>query len=250
MRADDVHQHLTTPLAAPVYPLRPTRFTGREYFNVVYRTDPDALRAVVPEPLEVTEPLVRFEVMKMGEVDGYGPYVESGQAIQVEHEGERGEYLHAMYLDNSAATLAGRELSAYPKVLGTPALRVDQGALVGTLDRGTERVATATMAYEWEPLDRDAALAEITVPTFMVKLVPDLRTQRHLVADLVRTEITDVTVKSAWTGPARLQLFAHALAPMADLPVLEVVRASHIVTDLTLAPVRTVHDYLADGASS
>lgn len=250
MRADDVLQHLTTPLAAPVYPLRPTRFTDREYFNVVYRTDPDALRAVVPEPLEVTEPLVRFEVMKMGEVDGYGPYVESGQAIQVEHEGERGEYLHAMYLDNSAATLAGRELSAYPKVLGTPALRVDQGALVGTLDRGTERVATATMAYEWEPLDRDAALAEITVPTFMVKLVPDLRTQRHLVADLVRTEITDVTVKSAWTGPARLQLFAHALAPMADLPVLEVVRASHIVTDLTLAPVCTVHDYLADGASA
>ncbi|MDM7888574.1 acetoacetate decarboxylase [Curtobacterium sp. RHCJP20] len=250
MRADDVLQHLTTPLAAPVYPLRPTRFTDREYFNVVYRTDPDALRAVVPEPLEVTEPLVRFEVMKMGEVDGYGPYVESGQAIQVEHEGERGEYLHAMYLDNSAATLAGRELSAYPKVLGTPALRVDQGALVGTLDRGTERVATATMAYEWEPLDRDSALAEITVPTFMVKLVPDLRTQRHLVADLVRTEITDVTVKSAWTGPARLQLFAHALAPMADLPVLEVVRASHIVTDLTLAPVCTVHDYLADGASA
>ncbi|MBK0296353.1 acetoacetate decarboxylase family protein, partial [Bacillus sp. S34] len=57
---------------APVYPPRPTRFTAREYLNVVYRTDPDALRAVVPEPLQIDEPLVRFEVMNMAEVDGYG----------------------------------------------------------------------------------------------------------------------------------------------------------------------------------
>jgi len=235
----------TTPLTAPVYPLRATRFRDREYLNVVYRTDPEALRAVVPEPLVVEEPLVRFEVMKMGEVDGYGPYVESGQAIQVTHDGEHGEYLHAMYLDNFAATVSGRELSAYPKVLGTPRLRVDEGALVGTLDRGTERVATATMAYEWEPLDLDEARAQIAVPTFMVKFVPDVFTQGLRAAHLVRTEITDVTVKEAWTGPARLQLFAHVMAPMADLPVLEVVSASHVVTDLTLAPVRPVHDYLA-----
>ncbi len=32
----------TTPLTAPVYPLRATRFLNREYFNVVYRTDAEA----------------------------------------------------------------------------------------------------------------------------------------------------------------------------------------------------------------
>ena len=51
-------------------------------------------------------------------------------------------------------------------------------------------------------------------------------------------------VKGAWTGPARLQLNAHVLAPLADLPVLEIVAVSHILTDLTLAPVNPVHDYL------
>jgi acetoacetate decarboxylase len=40
-------------------------------------------------------------------------------------------------------------------------------------------------------------------------------------------------------------LFAHALAPMSDLPVYEVVSTSHILTDLTLASPRVVHDYLA-----
>lgn len=232
-----------TPLSAPAFPAVQPRFYDREYLNIVYRTDPDALRAVVPAPLEIDEPLVRFEVMKMNDVTGYGPYTEAGQAIQVVFDGERGEYLHAMYLDSFAATASGREVSAYPKVMGSPKLYADNGALVGTLDYGTLRVATATMGYKHFELDRREAEAEITVPTFMLKTIPDydgtLRVQ-----ELVRTEITDVVVKAAYTGPARLQLFQHVLAPLADLPVLEVVSASHIITDLTLAPAKPVHNYL------
>ena len=56
MRTEDVRQHLTTPLTSPAYAPVVPRFTDREYLNVVYRTDPDALRAVVPEPLRVEEP--------------------------------------------------------------------------------------------------------------------------------------------------------------------------------------------------
>jgi acetoacetate decarboxylase len=234
-----------TPLTAPAFPAVQPRFFDREYLNIVYRTDADALRAVVPAPLEIDEPLVRFEVMKMNDVTGYGPYTEAGQAIQVVFEGERGEYLHAMYLDSFAATASGREVSAYPKVMGSPNLYADNGALVGTLDYGTLRVATATMGYKQFELDRRAAEAEITVPTFMLKTIPDYDGSLR-VQELVRTEITDVVVKQAYTGPARLQLFQHVLAPLADLPVLEVVSASHIITDLTLAPAKPVHNYLEE----
>jgi acetoacetate decarboxylase len=62
----------------------------------------------------------------------------------------------------------------------------------------------------------------------------------------VRTQITNVTVKGACIGPARLQLFEHALAPFADLPVREIISASHILTDLTLAPATLIYDYLAE----
>ncbi|MET7799877.1 acetoacetate decarboxylase [Streptomyces decoyicus] len=244
MKQSDVIRHHATPLTNPAYPPVIPRFTHREYLNIVYRTDYDALRAVVPEPLEIDEPLVRFEVMRMGDVTGYGPYTESGQAIPVRHEGERGEYLHAMYLDNFAATASGREASAYPKTIGSPALYVDHGALVGVLDYGTVRVATATMGYQHHELDPEEAAAQITVPTFMLKLVPGYDGAPQ-VAQLVRTEISDVVVKAAWTGPARLQLSAHVLAPLADLPVREIVSASHLLADLTLAPVKPVHDYLA-----
>ena len=202
---------------------------------------------MVPEPLRIDEPLVRFEVMKMGDVSAYGPYTEAGQAIPVSFDGEAGEYLHAMYLDNFAATASGREVSAYPKTVGAPKLYVDNGVLVGTLDYGTLRVATATMGYKYYDLDQRDAEAQISVPTFMLKTIPGYDGFPR-VQELVRTEITDVVVKEAYTGPARLQLFSHVLAPLADLPVLEVISASHIRTDLTLSPVKPVFDYLTESA--
>ncbi len=79
----------------------------------------------------------------------------------------------------------------------------------------------------------------------MMKIMPNYDGTPRI-CELVRTQITDITIHGAWTGPARLQLFQHVMAPMADLPVLEVVYASHILTDLTLSPVTKVYDYLEE----
>jgi acetoacetate decarboxylase len=244
MRSDDVLKQFTTPLGAPAYPRAPYRFVDREYLSIVYRTDPAALDRIVPEPLRVTEPLVRFEVMRMPDVSGLGDYTESGQVIRVEYDGEVGEYNHAMYVDNHPAIASGREIGAYPKKLGAPRLYVDSDTLVGTVDYGTLRVVNATMGYKHEEMDPDRAREEIGAPTYMLKIMPGYD-GRPRICELVRSRITDLTVKGAWSGPARLQLFEHALAPLADLPVREVVSAGHILTDLTLGRPQVVHDYLA-----
>jgi hypothetical protein len=44
-------------------------------------------------------------------------------------------------------------------------------------------------------------------------------------------------------------LVPHALAPVAELPVLEVVSAVHILADLTLGLGNVVYDYLQDAQS-
>jgi acetoacetate decarboxylase len=44
--------------------------------------------------------------------------------------------------------------------------------------------------------------------------------------------------------PRALSLMPHALAPVAELPVLEFVSAQHILADLTLGHGKVVHDYL------
>jgi acetoacetate decarboxylase len=58
--------------------------------------------------------------------------------------------------------------------------------------------------------------------------------------------LEEVHLKGAWTGPVALQLQPHALAPVSDLPVLEVVSGLHIIADLTLGLGKVVHDYLAE----
>jgi Transposase IS116/IS110/IS902 family/Acetoacetate decarboxylase (ADC) len=40
---------------------RRNRFVNREYLIITYRTDPERLRAIVPEPLEVAEPLAKAD---------------------------------------------------------------------------------------------------------------------------------------------------------------------------------------------
>jgi acetoacetate decarboxylase len=243
MDADEVRRQSTTPLGAPAYPSGRYRFTGREYLNILYRTDAEAMRRVVPEPLTVGDPLVKFEVMRMPDVTGLGSFTESGQVLQVEYEGESADYLHAMYVDSLASIASGREISAFPKKSGAPRLYVDSDTLVGTLDYSTLRVATATMGYKHAPLSEEDAVAEIGRPTFGLKMLPGYD-RRPRILELVRSQITDITVRGAWTGPARLQLFEHALAPLADLPVREVVSASHILADLTLGRASLVFDYL------
>lgn len=244
MDKQNVARLVTTPVDSPAYPPTRYRFTNREYLNIFYRTDPEVLRRLVPEPLTVTEPLVRFEIMRMPDTTGLGDYTEAGQLLAVEYDGEAGELNLAMYVDSVPAISSGRELSAYPKKSGTPSLYIDSDTLVGTLDYGTLRVATATMGYKHHVMDAEAARAAVCAPNFMIKTVPNYDGTPRI-CELVRTQITDVTVKEAFTGPARLELFAHAIAPLADLPVLEVVSASHIITDLTLNPVEPVYDYLA-----
>jgi len=248
MRREDILKQLTTPIGAPAFPRGPFRFTNREYLNILYRTDIEALRAVVPEPLEIDDPLVRWEIMRMPDTSGLGDYTECGQAVQVSFGDEKGEYLHAMYLDSLPALASGREISGYPKVIGKPKLYIDSDTLVGTMDYGSLRVATATMCYKHRALDLEKAKAEICVPTFMLKILWTYDSPKPAgeprICELLRSEITDITVKGAWTGPARLELFAHALAPMADFPVREIVACSHIMTDLTLSRAKRCHNYL------
>lgn len=59
MKIDEVRKSFAMPASSPAFPPGPYRFVNREFVIITYRTDMDALRAIVPEPLEVTEPLVK-----------------------------------------------------------------------------------------------------------------------------------------------------------------------------------------------
>lgn len=237
------------PLNNPAYPRGPYKFYNREFVIISYRTDPEALRAVVPEPLEPIGDTVNYEFIRMPDSTGFGDYTETGQVIPVRFTArdgtvQEGGYVHAMYLDDNSPIAGGREIWGFPKKLATPKITHESETLVCTLHYGSVLCVTATMGYKHRELDREPLLKALAKPAFMIKIIPHVDCTPRI-CELVRYYLEDITVKGAWDGPAALQLFEHALAPVAQLPVREVVSGAHILTDLTLGLGTVVHDYLA-----
>ena len=124
-----------------------------------------------------------------------------------------------------------------------PAL-VESDVLVGTLHYGSVLCASATMGYKHRTVDHDAVLKSMKAPNFMLKIIPHVDGTPRI-CELVRYYLEDITLKEAWTGPAALGLFPHALADVARLPVREVVSALHFKADLTLGLGTVAFDYMA-----
>jgi acetoacetate decarboxylase len=242
MKESDVRARaFAMPLTSPAYPMGPYRFVNREFLIITYRTDPQKLRELVPEPLQIEGPLVKFEFIRMPDSTGFGDYTESGQVIPVTFQGRKGGYSHCMFLDDHPPIAGGRELWGFPKKLAQPTLHDEIDTLVGTLDYGPVRIATGSMGYKHKTADRDAVMASLLAPNFLLKIVPHVDGTPRI-CELVEYELTDVNLKGAWTGPAALTLSSHALAPLAELPVLEIVSGMHIIANLPLGKV--IYDYL------
>lgn len=246
MKIEDVRRTAySMPLTNPSFPPGPYRFFNREYFIITYRTDPEALAAVVPEPLKVVEPLVKYEFIRMPDSTGFGDYTETGQVIPVTLDGVEGAYTHAMYLDDDAPIAGGRELWGFPKKLAKPSIVTETDVLVGTLHYGSVLCASATMGYKHRAVDPATVMHSLNLPNFILKIIPHVDGTPRI-CELVRFHLKDIVLKEAWTGPAALGLFPHALADVSRLPVREVVSALHFKADLTLGLGEVAFDYLAE----
>ncbi len=244
-KTDIKNSAFSMPLTAPSYPRGPYRFINREFFTVTYETDMDKLKQVVPEPLEVTDPIVKFEFIRMPDSTGFGDYTESGQVIPVIYKGKKGLYSHAMYLNDEAPIVAGREIWGFPKKLANPSLQVAQETLVGQLHYENCQIALATMGYKYKELDIREVQNSLLAPNYLLKIIPHVDGSPRI-CELVEYYLEDVTLKGAWSGPAALHLIPHAMAPVADLPVRRVLSAAHILTDLTLPYGNVIFDYLKE----
>jgi len=245
MTEDEVRERaFAMPLTSPAFPMGPYRFFDREFMVITYRTDPARLRAMVPEPLKLPEPLVKYEFIRMPDSTGFGDYTETGQVVPVTFKGRKGTYQIAMYLNDHPPIAGGRELWGFPKKLGNPSLRKEVDTLVGTLDYGPVRVATGTMGYKHRAVDCATVLSTLKEPNWLLKIIPHVDGTPRI-CELVEYYLEDIDLKECWTGPAALELHQHALAPVAELPVLEIVSAVHLRTDLTLGLGKVAYDYLA-----
>lgn len=232
---------LTSPSALPIE----YKFKNREYLIIAYESDIDILREIVPEPLQVVKPVVKFHFIKMPDAHGFGSFTEAGQVIDVEFEGKSATYSHNMYLNDLAPIAAGREIWGFPKKYGNPNLTIDVDTVLGTLKYNSVDVAIGTMGYKYHSLDVHKVRQElIDTPNYLLKIIPHANGKVMSLCQLICYHLKDVAVHGAWSGPAALQLFEHALAPVTQLPVRKIISGTHLLVDLTLGFGEVVFDYL------
>lgn len=247
MKRDEILSASSMPAFSPSYPHGPFRFVKREYLIVTYETEPAAIAAALPEPLEPAPGnLAYYEWMKMPDSSGFGDYEESGSGILATFKGEPCNFSVQMYLDDEPPITGGREIWGFPKKYGAARLKVIKDTLTGTLHYDDERVALGTMAYKPVSLENKldqvkAGLAKLNVN---LKLIPDVD-GKPKIAQLVGYNLVDIVVHGAWEGPARLHFVPHVNCRVADLPVKRVVGGRHQVVDFVLPYGRVLHDYLA-----
>jgi acetoacetate decarboxylase len=248
---EDMNSFLQYPVMStlsPSYPRGPWHYKDVHLLAVTYQSTAEAVRAVVPRPLQPAEGnRATIYWWRFTEVTGFEPYSEVAHSVACTFEGKPVTYIFQAFLDSESPTIAGREILGFPKKHGEPELKTVREVLTGTLGYGGVQVAVATMQYR--AVDLSDRLAEIEqdmlqTPQLVLKLFPDVDNHTPKVAQLVRVNQYDVRVKGAWGGAAELSLVPHVGCPVAALPVVRVLEGLQLLWDVTLRDGQVVYDYL------
>lgn len=224
---------------ASLVPPPPWRFSG-DAIGIDYRTDVDALAAVLPDGMEPTPEgdatFVFIDWASASEHDprtaadpARGQYREAYVVIPATLEGQRAARVPYIWVDNDLSFARGH-IQGFPKKLGSIAIsravavgrggpKVEPGAtFTGHVSSLGQRLAHGTVTLR-EPAAEGYVPRSMRLPIWHTRHVPDLAGGPPLVHDLARNVLTDFACVGTWTGDATLTLHEseheaiHHLAP-------------------------------------
>jgi acetoacetate decarboxylase len=181
-----------------------------------YETDPGAVAAVLPPPLQPpAEPLVRVTVATVDVGRGYGVFGAGTFAVHCRYEGTDGDYALVMPMTTEQAVIGGRETFGEPKKLADIALDRQGDQVRGTFTRmGVTFLEIAgAVDTEVEPAP------ERVRSSFYLKFLPS-PTGKGFDGDpvLVHVERRERT-RQQWRIGGEVILRESRFDPVADLPV-------------------------------
>lgn len=106
----------------------------------IYETDPEVVAAVLPRPLEPTEPHVRVNFAQVDMPDG-SPLSAGTIAVKCRHGDVVGSYDLLMIMNTESAVIGGRETFGEPKKVGEAAIRLEGDRISGVMSRRGVEIA-------------------------------------------------------------------------------------------------------------
>ena len=167
---------------------------------------------------------MKFEFIRMPDSTGFGDYTESGQVIPVSLQGPQGR-LHATACSSTTIRRSPAVASsgAFPRSSPSPTLHAEIDTLVGTLHYGP--IAHRHRHHGLQAQGRRSRRSQGVDADAELPAQDHAACRRHARASASWSNITLRTsiCKAPGPGLRRSTLISHALAPLAELPVLEIV---------------------------
>jgi acetoacetate decarboxylase len=232
----------TNPIVSPLYGRPPLVWKDMRVQLVVYETDIEFVKQVIPDPLEARSNIVITWVSEFELGTTQGSFKEMAIYVQVKYKDFEGDYEPFLYVNTPLPLTAGREIWGYQKKLADVNLRFDQEAVIGKVIRLEHQILKTIVVPEYE-----ADMAEIPWSrdgVFSLKYIPSAEEGGTPVRELVLTEGKFTTQIGKFFGGRASVVFEHSeIDPTYLLKPQRIISGFYGQGDLYLPFGKVVHDY-------
>jgi acetoacetate decarboxylase len=196
-------------------------FMAMRTLTVLFETEPAAVRALLPPPLEPTaEPLGSAWVGEIGNSNCVGPFMGAALFLRARYEGLIGNYCLTMPMSTDTALTFGRDLYGEPKKLARIVFEEQGEHIWGSAERYEIRYLSLRGRMEGPgPTGRHET------STFHFKYLPRPDGTGFDHPPLLVHVTGEVNVQTARKGKGEVIFRDSPHDPVADLPVAQVIEA-------------------------
>lgn len=221
----------------------PAKFVGSEMVAITFRTTPETIKKLTPDPLVTDTTNTITVVIGLQKVPAIMNYNEMFISINASYNNKSGGYLPLLYLDKAAPIVAGREIAGFPKVDGEFEITREQNKISAILKRN----GVVLLEFSASLLEVNSMVNEKTESIgFVVKEIPsaDGKSTPALKRLNTYTSRNSKSYDFQVCENANLKLYASENNFMPEIPIIEIISAVSFKTDFTLDYGNIEYDYL------
>jgi len=232
----------TNPLVSYLYSEPPIIWRDMRVQLVVYETDIENIRRVIPEPLEPRTNRVITWISQVELAATQGSFGEAAVYVQVKFGDAEGDYEPFLYVNNHLPLTGGREIWGFQKKMAEIGLFHEYEAVRGQVDRLGHQIVKTLVVPEREAVMEEVGWSRDGV--FSLKFIPAAEEGEEPLRQLVLTKGT-VTVQEGkfFSGRGSVVFERSEIDPTYLLEPKHVVGGYFGQGDLYLPLGKIVHRY-------
>lgn len=232
----------TNPIVSPLYGQPPLVWRDMRVQLVVYETDIENVKKVIPEPLEPRSNIVITWVSEFELGTTQGAFKEAAIYVQVKYKDIEGDYEPFLYVNNHLPLTGGREIWGYQKKMAEINQYFEYEAVRGQVNRLGHQILKALVVPE-----KEAEMGEIPWSTggvFSLKYIPGAEEGEPPIRQLVLTPGRFTAQEGRFFGGRASVVYERSeIDPTYLLEPKKIIRGFYGQGDLYLPLGKIVHRY-------